>query len=98
MMGEAAANSRGGKLSDLRTPPYDGQPGPRKEGSIAFAVTRGGGVIGDHEIRFISDEEILSVGHRALDRALFARGALHAARWAAGQKPGLYTMRDVLAL
>jgi len=98
MMGEAAAKVRGSALADLRTPPYDGQTGPRKQGAIAFAVTRAGGVIGDHEIKFASDEEILSIGHRALDRALFARGALHAARWAAGQKPGLYSMRDVLAL
>ncbi|HEX5006442.1 MAG TPA: 4-hydroxy-tetrahydrodipicolinate reductase [Hyphomonadaceae bacterium] len=98
MMGESAARSRGQKLSDLRNPPYDGLTGPRKDDSIAFAVTRGGGVIGDHKIRFISDEEIVSIGHRALDRALFAKGALHAARWAAGQKPGLYNMRDVLAL
>ena len=98
MMGESAAKSRGQKLGDLRTPPYDGFTGPRKDGTISFAVTRGGGVIGDHEIRFISDEEIVSIGHRALDRALFARGAMHAARWAAGQRPGIYTMRDVLAL
>jgi 4-hydroxy-tetrahydrodipicolinate reductase len=98
MMGETAAKSRGGNLVDLRVPPYDGLTGPRKEGSIGFAVTRGGGVIGDHEIRFISGEEIVSIGHRALDRALFAKGALHAARWAAGQKPGLYSMRDVLGL
>lgn len=98
MMGEAAAKSRGSKLSDLRVPPHEGQSGPRKEGSIAFAVTRGGDVIGDHEIQFISDEEVVSIGHRALNRALFAKGALHAARWAAGQKPGLYSMRDVLGL
>jgi 4-hydroxy-tetrahydrodipicolinate reductase len=98
MIGEAAAKGRGGKLSDLRTPPYDGQPGARKPGAIAFAVTRAGDVIGDHEVKFASDEEIISIGHRALNRALFARGALHAARWAAEQKPGLYSMRDVLAL
>ncbi len=98
MMGEAAATGRGVKLTEVRTPPYDGQPGARKAGAIAFAVTRGGGVIGDHEAKFISDEEILSIGHRALDRAIFAKGALHAARWAAEQKPGLYSMRDVLAL
>ncbi len=98
MMGEAAAKAQGKTLGDLRTPPYDGQTGPRKDGAIAFAVTRGGDVIGDHEIKFISDEEIISIGHRALNRALFAKGALHAARWAATQKPGLYTMRDVLAL
>ncbi len=98
MMGESAARSRGRGLSDVRVPPHDGQTGPRKPGSISFAVTRGGDVIGDHEIRFISDEEIISIGHRALNRALFAKGALHAARWAVMQKPGLYSMGDVLGL
>ena len=97
-MGEAAARGRGGKLAELRSPPYDGITGAREAGRIGFAVSRAGGVIGDHEARFVSDEEILSLGHRALDRAVFARGALHAARWAAGQKPGLYNMRDVLSL
>jgi 4-hydroxy-tetrahydrodipicolinate reductase len=97
-MGEAAARGRGGQLADLRARPYDGITGPREAGRIGFAVSRGGGVFGDHEARFISDEEILSLGHRALDRAVFARGALHAARLAADKKPGLYTMRDVLAV
>jgi 4-hydroxy-tetrahydrodipicolinate reductase len=98
MMGASAAKARGVELGDVRVPPYDGQPGARKDGTIAFAVTRGGGVIGDHDIKFISDEEIVSISHRALDRALFARGALRAAEWAVSQKPGLYTMRDVLQL
>jgi len=98
MMGEAAARGRGQPLGELRVPPHDGQTGPRKEGSIAFSVIRGGGIIGDHEAAFISDEEILSISHRALDRAIFAKGALTAAKWAVEQKPGLYTMRDVLAL
>lgn len=98
MIGEAAARGREAKLTDLRTPPYDGQTGPRREGSIGFSVIRGGGIIGDHDAAFISDEEILSISHRALDRAVFARGALAAARWAATQKPGLYSMRDVLGL
>jgi 4-hydroxy-tetrahydrodipicolinate reductase len=98
MMGASAAKARGVELGDVRTPPYDGQPGARRDGTIAFAVTRGGGVIGDHDIRFISDEEIVSISHRALDRALFARGAIHAAAWAVSQKPGLYNMRDVLQL
>ena len=97
-MGEAAARGRGGKLAELRSPPYDGITGPRAPGRIGFAVSRAGGVMGDHEARFVSDEEIVSLGHRALDRAVFARGALHAARWAAAQKPGLYSMRDVLSL
>lgn len=98
MIGEAAARGRGAKLSDIRVPPHDGMTGPRKEGSLAFSVIRGGGIIGDHETAFISDEETLSISHRALDRAIFAKGALTAAKWAVEQKPGLYTMRDVLAL
>lgn len=98
MIGEAAARGRGAKLADLRVPPHDGMTGPRKEGSIAFSVIRGGGIIGDHDAAFISDEEVLAISHRALDRAIFAKGALAAAKWAVGQKPGLYSMRDVLAL
>ena len=98
MIGEAAARGRGAPLADLRTPPHDGQSGPRRQGSIAFSVIRGGGIIGDHDAAFISDEEILSVSHRALDRAIFAKGALTAAKWAVSQKPGLYAMRDVLGL
>jgi len=97
MIGEAAARGRGAALGDIRVPPHDGQSGPRKEGSLAFSVIRGGGIIGDHEAAFISDEEVLSISHRALDRAIFARGALAAAKWAVAQKPGLYAMRDVLA-
>ncbi len=98
MIGEAAARGRGAPLSELQVPPYDGQTGPRKAGSIGFSVIRGGGIIGDHDTAFISDEEVLSISHRALDRAIFAKGALVAARWAVSQKPGLYTMRDVLGL
>ena len=98
MIGEAAARGRGAPLADLRAPPHDGQSGPRRQGSIAFSVIRGGGIIGDHDAAFISDEEILSVSHRALDRAIFAKGALTAAKWAVSQKPGLYAMRDVLGL
>jgi 4-hydroxy-tetrahydrodipicolinate reductase len=98
MIGEAAARGRGARLTDLRIPPHDGQTGPRKEGSIGFSVIRGGGIIGDHDAAFISDEEILSINHRALDRAIFAKGALAAAAWAADKPPGLYAMRDVLSL
>jgi 4-hydroxy-tetrahydrodipicolinate reductase len=98
MMGEAAAKGRSQPLDALRTPPYSGVTGPREPGRIGFAVSRAGGVIGDHEAVFASEEEVLILGHRALNRALFARGALHAAKWAIAQPPGLYSMRDVLAL
>ena len=71
--------------------------GPRGEG-IGFAVVRGGGIIGEHDVIFAAEEEYLKLTHVALDRALFARGALAAARWAAEMPPGLYSMRDVLGL
>jgi len=98
MIGDAAARGRGGKLADLRTPPYDGITGKRTPGRIGFSSRRGGAVIGDHEAAFVSDEEILTFSHRALDRSLFARGALAATRWVIDKPPGLYAMRDVLAV
>jgi 4-hydroxy-tetrahydrodipicolinate reductase len=98
MIGDAAARGRGQPLADLRVPPHDGITGARKPGAIGFSVKRAGGIIGDHDAVFASEEEILSIGHRAISRAIFAKGALHAARWAVRQKPGLYSMRDVLSL
>lgn len=98
MIGEAAAEARGGSLADLRLPPVDGKPGPRRSGGIGFSVSRAGGVIGDHVATFASEAELLSIEHRALDRSIFARGALEAAKWAVSQPPGLYSMRDVLSL
>jgi 4-hydroxy-tetrahydrodipicolinate reductase len=98
MLGEAAAAGRGVQLADVRARPYDGIQGSRPDGTIGFASIRAGGIIGDHEVRFGSTEEVLVLGHRALDRTIFAKGALHAARWAAGREPGLYSMRDVLDL
>jgi 4-hydroxy-tetrahydrodipicolinate reductase len=98
MIGAAAAQGRGAVLPDLRTPPYDGLEALRERGRIGFAVSRAGGVVGDHEARFASDSEILYFGHRALDRSIFAKGALPAALWAAGRTPGFYTMRDVLGV
>ena len=98
MIGEAAAAGRKAKLGDLRVPHHDGITGPSKGGSIGFSGIRGGGSMGDHDAQFISEEEILSINHRALDRAIFAKGALAAAKWATDKGPGLYRMRDVLGL
>ena len=67
-------------------------------GTIGFSVARGGNVVGEHAVRFIGAEEEVEFFHRAADRKAFARGALRAARWAAGQAPGLYSMADVLGL
>ena len=98
MLAEGAAQGRGKPLSELRTPPYDGITGPRQSGTIGFSVRRAGGVVGDHEALFASEDELVSLRHVAMDRSIFARGALHAGRWAAQQSPGFYSMTDVLDL
>ncbi|MBL8543849.1 MAG: 4-hydroxy-tetrahydrodipicolinate reductase [Hyphomonadaceae bacterium] len=98
LLGEAAARGRAAKLEALRTPPRDGLTGPRDEGSIGFAVVRGGGIVGEHDVLFAAEREVLKLSHQALDRAVFADGALAAALWAANKPPGLYSMRDVLGL
>lgn len=97
-LGEAAARGRDVPLKDRAVRIRDGMTGPRRAGDIGFSVRRGGGMIGDHEVAFISGEEMISLSHRALDRGLFAKGAIAAAIWAKGRRPGLYGMRDVLGL
>ena len=63
---------------------------------INFSSLRKGSVIGKHEVSFSSGKEVVSLNHEAFDRALFSEGALTAARWIIGKKPGLYSMRNVL--
>ena len=98
MLGEAAAAGRSKPLSDVRAAPYDGADAKRVPGEIGFSVRRSGGVIGDHEVTYASEMEILSLRHTALDRAVFACGAIKAAEWVATQPPGLYDMSDVLGV
>jgi 4-hydroxy-tetrahydrodipicolinate reductase len=98
MLGEAAAAGRGKPLSALRSGPYDGPDAKRAPGQIGFSVRRMGDVIGEHDVTFGSDMEMVSLRHTALDRAVFAHGAIKAAEWAATQPPGLYDMSDVLGV
>lgn len=75
--------------------------GPRETGTIGFASSRGGSIVGEHSVRFIAELEEITISHRAFDRRIFANGALEAARWVfadgAGRQPGLYTMQNVVA-
>jgi len=96
MLGEAAANGRGRDLEDLKTAPYDGITGPREPGKIGFASLRAGGVIGEHTVLFGSEDELLTLSHSAIDRSLFAKGAVAAAAWVRNRRSGLYDMQDVL--
>ncbi len=96
MLGEAAAEGRGQTLADISDRGRDGITGPRKQGHIGFSVMRGGDIIGEHQVIFAGQNEILTLGHSARDRALFAQGAVQSAAWIVGKKPGLYDMLDVL--
>ncbi|RUM98460.1 4-hydroxy-tetrahydrodipicolinate reductase [Pseudaminobacter arsenicus] len=98
MFGEAAAAGRDIKLPDNSVRVRDGYTGPRQAGSIGFATLRGGSVVGDHSVIFAGAGERLTLTHNSEDRSIFARGAVKAALWAHGRKPGLYSMHDVLGL
>lgn len=95
-LGEAAARGRGQQLRRIARRSRDGQVGPRVKGEIGFAALRGGDVVGDHTVIFAAEGERVEITHRASSREIFARGALKSVLWAAGKKPGLYSMRDVL--
>jgi 4-hydroxy-tetrahydrodipicolinate reductase len=98
MLGRAAAEGRGIDLGTHSARGRDGMTGARKPGDIGFASLRGGTVVGEHSVIFAGPAERVELTHRAEDRLIFARGALHAALWARGKTPGLYSMADVLGL
>ena len=98
MLGRAAAEGRGVDLAQHSVKSRDGHTGARCRGDIGFAALRGGTVVGDHTVVFAGTAERIELVHKAEDRMIFARGALKAALWARGQKPGLYSMADVLGL
>lgn len=97
-LGGAVARGRGLDLETVRRDGRSGRPGARPAQEIGFHALRGGGVPGEHRVHFLGDRERIELAHIAADRALFAEGALEAARWIAGKPPGRYTMRQVLGL
>ncbi len=98
LLGAEAAKGRGIDLLSNAVKVRDGHTGARTAGSIGFATLRGGGVVGDHSVIMANDSEVITLSHHAIDRKLFANGAVKAALWAADRKPGLYSMLDVLGL
>ncbi len=98
LLGRAAAAGRGIELASHSVRGRDGHTGPRQAGAIGFGVLRGGSTVGDHSVIFAGEGETIELTHRASDRAIYARGAVHAAPWGRGRKPGLYSMADVLGL
>jgi 4-hydroxy-tetrahydrodipicolinate reductase len=98
LLGQAAASGRDIALREHSVRVRDGHTGPREAGTIGFATLRGGTVVGDHSVIMAGPSERIELNHRAEDRGIFANGAARAALWASGQKPGLYSMNDVLGL
>jgi 4-hydroxy-tetrahydrodipicolinate reductase len=98
LLGEAAAEGRKIALDQHSARGRDGHTGARRSGDIGFASLRGGTMTGDHSVIFAGPYERIELSHRTEDRMIFAHGALKAAMWAHGKKPGLYSMADVLGL
>ena len=69
-----------------------------RKGEIGVHAIRGGDIVGDHAVLFAGNFECIEISHRAYDRAIFAQGAVRAARWVAGREPRIYTMQEVLGL
>jgi 4-hydroxy-tetrahydrodipicolinate reductase len=107
-LGKAAAEGRsdasGARSTDGTTSTHapasvsTGRSGERRSGDIGYAVIRGGDIVGHHTVLFAGTGEQITLGHRATDRAIFARGAVRAALWLAAQPAGRYIMRDFLGL
>ncbi|PKL64163.1 MAG: 4-hydroxy-tetrahydrodipicolinate reductase [Methanomicrobiales archaeon HGW-Methanomicrobiales-3] len=70
----------------------------KRENEIGVHVIRGGDIVGDHKVMYSKNFETIELSHRAYDRSVFASGAIQAARWVVGKKPGIYDMNDVLGL
>jgi 4-hydroxy-tetrahydrodipicolinate reductase len=97
-LGHAAAAGRGVALEQVEQRARDGITGPRRTGDIGFASLRGGDAVGDHHVIFAGAGERLELVHQATSRAIYAKGAVRAARWVIGRPPGVYGLKEVLGL
>lgn len=95
-LGCAAAQARDGVDATTFVAGREGISAARVPGSIGYAVLRGGDIVGEHTAMLIGTGERLELAHRATDRAIFARGALHAGFWLSQQRPGLWALDDAL--
>ncbi len=93
ILGEAAAKGRGVKFT--RNVKHD-RNGERKRGEIGYAALRGGSVVGDHIVIFAGDNDRIEITHKSSSRDIYARGAIKAAQWLKGKRPGMYGMQDLI--
>ncbi|HET7198654.1 MAG TPA: 4-hydroxy-tetrahydrodipicolinate reductase [Burkholderiales bacterium] len=97
-LGEVLAKALDRKLAEVERHGRHGEPGARPAREIGFHAVRGGDIVGEHTVLFAGTGERLELTVRSQSRATYAAGALRAARWLQGRKPGLYDMQDVLGL
>ena len=96
LLGSAAASARGRNLDDVKQLSRQGIIGKRKKDEIGFSVVRGGNVVGEHSIKYFNGDERLEINHIANNRSIFAKGAIRSAIWTLNQKPGFFTLEQVL--
>ncbi len=96
MLGEGIAKGKKKYLSKIIGKKYFNKKSFPYSKKINFNSLRKGKVIGEHEVKFFSGKEIVTLNHEAYDRALYSQGALTAAKWLMSKKAGLYSMRNVL--
>jgi 4-hydroxy-tetrahydrodipicolinate reductase len=97
-MGEVVAKALGRDYDKSAKYHREGMTGVRTNEEIGMQTVRGGDIVGEHTVYFIGMGERIELTHRAHTRDMFARGAVRAAKWVVGKKPGLYDMQDVLGL
>ena len=96
MLGKGIADGKGKNLYNLIGKKFLNKKSFPYGKKINFSSLRKGEIIGEHEVKFSSGKEIITLNHEAFDRALYSDGALTAAKWLMKKKPGLYSMRDLL--
>ena len=96
MLGKGIADGKNKNLQNLIGKKYLNKRSFPYSKKINFNSMRKGEVIGEHEVRFSSGKEIVTLNHESFDRALYSEGALTAAKWLMNKKPRLYSMRDLL--
>jgi len=96
MLGKGIANGKNKNFYDLIGKKFLNKKSIPYGKRINFNSIRKGEIIGEHEVVFSTGKETIKLNHEAFDRALYSDGALTAAKWLSGKKPGLYSMRDLL--
>ena len=96
MLGKGIADGKGKSLNNLIGKKFLNKKLFPYGKKINFNSIRKGEIIGEHEVKFSNNKEVITLNHEAFDRSLYSEGALTAAKWLMQKKPGLYSMRDLL--